>query len=647
MLSAFRNFLKSKIGMVAALIFLGVIALAFASMDVSSTGTFGGLSGAERVALVGDEEINVPELQTNINRQVELQRQQNPGMSREAFVENGGFESVLDRMIRDRAIAEFGRSIGLRAGDRLVDSRLVRMPEFRNAGGNFDPNVYRQVLSQVGYTDKLMRTYLGDQLLQQQVMVPVVLNSRMPESLVRRYSALQKERRTGQIAGFPAAAFAPKGDPTDAQLRAFYTANRTDYMRPERRVLRYAAFGEEALKGDIKPTEAEIKAAYDRDIAQYRAAELRTLTTLIVPLASGETVARAIRQEVIGGKTLEAAARGRSLSTTKGEPMEKAAVSTRDSAAVANAAFATAQGQVSQPVRGRLGFYLVRVDAIQQKAGRSLDAVRGEIAAALTLEKRRSALLDLSESIENAVDEGSNLLELADAYGLTVQTTPPLLSNGAAYGQPGTGTPELLRPVVSTAFLMEEGQPQLDELIPGTAFLVYDVSEVTQAAPAPLAEIKEVVTAAWRMEEGAKAAEAAAKRVLKLVQQGKSFAEAMAAEKVALPAPEPIDMNRSQLSDLQSVPAPLALVFSMAKGTAKPLDMGNNAGWVVVKLDNIEPGKLVENDPELLRVGQQLHAVLADEQSREFVSAIEDEVGVERNQSTIDTVKSALSGRGS
>ncbi len=646
MLSIFRNFLKSKIGMAVALLFLGVIALAFAGMDVSSSGAFGGISGADRVAIVGDERISTSEVQVNVNRQVELQRQQNPGLSLAAFIENGGFEQVLDRMIESRALAEYGRSIGLRASTALVDSRLVRMPEFRNAGGQFDPNIYRQVLGQVGYSDEMMRRYLGEQLLQQQTMVPVALNSHMPQSLVRRYSALQKERRTGQIAGFPAVLYAPKNGPTDAQLNAFYTAHRADYMLPERRVLRYAAFGEEALKADIKPTDAEIKARYDRDIAQYRAAELRSLTTLIVPLASGEAAAKTIRQEVAAGKTLEAAASARGLSVSKGEPLEQAAVATRDSAAVAAAAFAAAKGQVSQPVRGRLGFYIVRVDGIEQKAGKSLDAAKAEIAAALTLEKRRAALLDLSEGIEGAVDDGSNLLEIADAYGLTIQSTPPLLSNGAVYGQAGQGAPQLLLPIVSTAFLMEEGQPQLDELVPGTTFLVYDVGTVTPAAPAPIAEIKQVLTTAWRMEEGAKAAKAAADRVLKLVQRGTSMDAALAAEKVQLPPAQKIDMNRAELSNIQRVPAPLALVFSMAKGSTKKLDLGRSSGWVVVKLDDIEPGKLAPDDPELERVGSQLHAILANEQSFEFLRAVQDEVGVERHKSTIDTLKAALSGQG-
>ena len=52
MLETFRNALKSKIGAGIALIVLILIALAFASGDVASTGGFGGVAGGDRVATI-------------------------------------------------------------------------------------------------------------------------------------------------------------------------------------------------------------------------------------------------------------------------------------------------------------------------------------------------------------------------------------------------------------------------------------------------------------------------------------------------------------------------------------------------------------------------------------------------------------------
>ncbi|HSG33757.1 MAG TPA: peptidyl-prolyl cis-trans isomerase, partial [Sphingomonadaceae bacterium] len=476
---------------------------------------------------------------------------------------------------------------------------------------------------------------------------PVVLNSRMPESLVRRYAALQHEHRRGEIATLPSAAYAPAADPSAEQLQAYYQANRSDYIRPERRILRYAAYGEEALTADITPTDAEIAARYERDIDLYRAAELRNLETLIVPLASGQAEANAIRAEVVAGKSLDQAARERGLSVNRSQPMEQDDVASRDSAAVAAAAFATPQGGLTQPVRGRLGFYIVRVAGIEQKAGRSIAQVRDEIVDQLTTEKRRAALLDLSASIEDSINDGANLVEIADAFGLTIQSTPPIIGTGQVYGNSQAAVPPGLMPIVPTAFALEEGQAQIDELLTGTTFIVYDVGDIINSAPAPLSEIEATVKLAWKQTEGLKAARAAADRIAARLDEGQTLAAALAEEKVPLPAITPVDMNRSELSDMQRVAAPLALLFSMAEGTVKKLELGNKAGWVVTKLDDIEVGELAENDPELVRVGDQLHRILANEQAWSFTRAVKEDVGVELNDSTIEVLKSQLGGTGS
>jgi len=57
MFQFFRNFFKTKLGLAIALAFLGLIALAFASADVSSTGTFGGIAGL-RLGRISDVPVN-------------------------------------------------------------------------------------------------------------------------------------------------------------------------------------------------------------------------------------------------------------------------------------------------------------------------------------------------------------------------------------------------------------------------------------------------------------------------------------------------------------------------------------------------------------------------------------------------------------
>src|SRR5690606_10805766 len=186
----------------------------------------------------------------------------------------------------------------------------------------------------------------------------------MPESIGKRYASLLRERREGAIAMLPSAIFAPQGQPTDAQLQAFYKDARDRFIRPERRVIRYAAFGPEAV-GDLPPpTEAQITQRYNRDKAKYSAVERRRFTQLVVPT---QDAANAILAEVRGGKSLDAAAREKGLATASVGPVNQSDFANNTSAAIAQAAFTAAQGALVPPASTSLGWYLVRVDAIDKQ----------------------------------------------------------------------------------------------------------------------------------------------------------------------------------------------------------------------------------------------------------------------------------------
>ena len=135
MLQLFRSFFKSKFGVGITLAFLVLIAFAFASSDVANTSLFGGVSGGDRVAVVGDERIDASELTSAVSTTLDSARQSNPTLTMQAFIAQGGVESVLDQLLQRTAIAEYARQHGMRAGKRLVDSEIAQIPAFRGIDG--------------------------------------------------------------------------------------------------------------------------------------------------------------------------------------------------------------------------------------------------------------------------------------------------------------------------------------------------------------------------------------------------------------------------------------------------------------------------------------------------------------------------------
>jgi peptidyl-prolyl cis-trans isomerase D len=643
MIQFIRRFFDSKFGIPVTLGFLALIAVAFASADISGTGTFGGLSGGDRVAVVGDQKIGTADLSRSATNALDQVRQQNPSLSMPAFLAQGGLEEVLDQIIDRAAIAEFARSFGLRAGDNLVNSEIVQIGAFRGPDGNFSQEIYRAAIAQQGLNDAQVRADLGEGLLAQQILVPAAFGARMPDKLVSQYAALLAESRQGTIGVVPSALYAPTAAPTAAQLQAHYERNRANYIRPERRVIRFATFDAEAVAGSAEPTDAAIAARYQQDRARYAASESRTVSQLIVPT---QQAANALRQQVAGGQSLAAAASQAGFQVAAIGPVTREQLAAQTSAAVAQAAFAANEGTVAAPARSGLGWHVVRVDQVERTAGRTLAQAREEIAATLREDNRRRAIAELSASIEERLDDGESLADIAREIGAQVQTTPPIVAEGLVYGTAETA-PAVLAPALQTAFQMEEGEPQIAEVVAGETFLMFEVSEITQSATAPLAEIRADVTADWRLTQGLARARAAADRILARLKRGGTLAEAMRAENAALTDIDPIDLTREDLARQGGrVPPPLALMFSMAEGTSKRLEAPGKSGWFLVDLDQIETGTVARDNPLYAQARQELGQALGREYGDQFRAAIREAVGVERNQVAIDAVRRQLSGAG-
>ncbi|AKM07220.1 peptidylprolyl isomerase [Pelagerythrobacter marensis] len=643
MIQFFRRFFQSKLGIPLTLAFLALIAFAFASSDVANTGTFGGVAGGDRVAVVGGQKIDSADLVESARSALDRVREENPNISMEAFIAQGGLDDVLDQMIDRAAIAEYARRHGLRAGDNLVNSEIISIPAFRGASGEFDTATFRQALSARRISESAFRSDLSQGLLAQQLLVPAVFGAKAPDKLATRYAALLKERRRGSIAMLPSQAFAPKGAPEKAALEAFYTENRDDFIRPERRVIRYAAFGPEDLDTRIEPTAAEIAARYEEDSATYAASETRRLSQLIVPT---QEAANTIRTRVGSGGSLETAAREAGFDVAELGPISQAELAAQSSADVARAAFAAERGAMAAPARSGLGWHVVRVDAVERTAARSLEQVRGEIADTMRAEKRQRALADLAASIEEQLTDGVSLGDIAQQLDVEIQTTRPLLATGSVYGAPNETAPEVLGPALDTAFQMIEGEPQLAEVARGETYLIFEASQIIESAAAPLAEIRDDVIAAWRQDRGAAAAKAAADRVLARVKDGASLSAAISEEETSLPSPEPVNLTRQQLAAFQGqFPAPLALLFSMAQGTTKKLEAPADNGWYVVDLDQIETGTVAADDPLLAQTRQELGPAIGSEYADQLRVALRKELGVERNATAIEAVRKQLLGQ--
>ncbi|HXH17104.1 MAG TPA: SurA N-terminal domain-containing protein [Sphingomonas sp.] len=647
MLAFFRRLTHSKVGVVITFIVLGVIALAFAAGDITGLSSMtggAGITGGD-VAKVGKGEVTENELKTQVQTQLEGFRQEQPTLDMATFVSQGGLDGTLDRIMSSMALEQFGRAQGMVVSKRAVDGQIASIPALQGPTGKFDENLYRQILAQRKLTDAQIRSDIVRDTYAQQLTIPSNGATQVSSQLALPYASLLLEKRTGTI-GFIPTAIVPAGPaPSDADLATFYKRNIARYTVPERRIVRYAVVTPEQVKAQAVPTDAEIAKSYQQDSARYAATEKRTISQVVVADQAGAT---ALAAKVKGGASLADAARAAGLEASTQTGVEKAAYAGTSSPQVADAVFAAANGAVIGPVRTQLGWVVAKVDKVETVAARSLAQVRGEIAAALGIQKAAQALSDIHDRIDDSLSKNATFDEVTADQKLQPVTTPALIASGANPDDPASQPNPAIAPLVSAAFQAAEGDgPQLVQLGTDGGFAVVALGRVIAATPRPLAQVRADVLRDVTADRSRQAARKVAADVLARINKGMPIQQSLGQTGLKLPAARPLTASRAQVAaDPRGAPPALALMFSMAPNTAKTLAAPDDSGWFVIKLDSIASGNATGNDAAIKAARANIGRSVGREYVEQFAKAVRAEVGVKTNKTAIARVRADLLGQG-
>ncbi|MFC4292172.1 SurA N-terminal domain-containing protein [Sphingorhabdus arenilitoris] len=640
MISFFRKLFSSKFGTIFALVFVGLIAVAFTLGDVTGSGSFGGLGGGN-VAKVGNKNITLGEFTDAVDNRLRAERQQNPNLDMARFVEGGGFDATLQNLIDRYAISVFGEETGIAVSKRMIDAEILKIPGAKGLDGKFSQEAFQAFLGQIGLSEKSFREGFTQQYYIQQILPATEGRIKTPSSYVLPYASLQLEQRSGELGFIPSAAYAPQKDATDAELAKYYRENSTRFTIPEQRAVSYVLFDDSIVAELAKPTAKEIADYYAENKDAYAASEARDITRFVVPT---EAAAKAAIDQVNAGKSLEAVAQGLGLSVTKDTNVTRQALTGLSSKAVADAVFAAPKGQIAKPARASLGFFVARVTDVRATPAKTLAQATPEITQLLETEKAATVLSEYTTEIEDAFANGTSLADVAKERELKVETTPKLFATGQNPADPNYRPRAEMAVILPAAFQMEEGgEAQLIEIEKGKSFAMISLAEVKKAAPPPLAEVRAVIMQQWKMAKGSEKAKAAAEQVQKAVNSGKSLADAMKALNIKTPPTESIKGSRAELKqENQNLPPPLLLLFSMKQGTAKKLDAPNNAGWLIVKLNQIIKGDASKNAELIAAKTAELTELMSQEQGAALVNAAAKQVGVKKNDSVIAAQRKRL-----
>jgi peptidyl-prolyl cis-trans isomerase D len=646
MLSSLRALQKTKLGTAIVASSFILILIGFASTGVRDfgTGKFGFGSSASTLATIGSEQVTEQEMSDAMQRRLQQVRQQQPEASYATIV--GDIDAILGEMIDEKTLIAFAHKFHFPLSKRLVDAEIAQIPQTKGVDGKFSEQNYQGFLAQQRMTDSQVREILAGGLLQRYLVTPIAANARVSAGMARPYASMLLESREGEAAAIPLGAFRAGLKPSDAEVQKFYAANRNRYMVPEQRVLRIARIGTEQVAG-VTASDEEVASYYSSHKVDYAPKETRDISQALV---QDQATANGIAERARGGATIAAAAApaGANAAVTTLKAQTREAYTSVAGEKATAAVFAAPSGGVVGPVQTDFGWAVAKVEAVKTSGGKSPEQARADIASKITAEKRKGAIEDLVDKVQSAIDDGSNFVEAAKKANLTVTTTPPIAADGTARSDPGFKLPPDLAPALKTGFQIEANDPpEIVTLPKGEGYAMVSPGQVSPAAPAPLANVRDQVAKDWIDAKATERARAAAAQIEAKVAKGMSLAQAVKESGSPLPPVQPLAARRIQLATAQGpVPPGMKLLFSLAEGKSRMMPDPQGRGFFIVKVKKITPGNAMLQPALIGQMQNELQQGISEDYAREFLAAMREAIGVKRNDSAIQAMKTRMASSG-
>jgi peptidyl-prolyl cis-trans isomerase D len=622
--------MRKGAGNIAAKGLMFLLVIAFASWGI---GDYLTVSPNPTVATVGSVSISSADFNNEFRRDLQsIQQRTGAVISMEQARSLGLVDAALGRMI-DRALVDQGaRALGLRVSDQVVREAILNQPAFRGAGGQFDRLRFETALRNEGLSEGFYVNFMRANLLRAQVVESLASGvDNAPDALTDPLFRYRQEKRVIEYVVVPNAPIDTLPEPEEAEIAAFHEKNAARFSHPEFRALSFVALEPSALLNEVEASEQEMRDEYEARRAMYNIPEKRDIEQAVY---ATEAAAREAHALIKGGKSLDAVAEA----TLKVKPADlKLGKLTRDQlpAPIADRAFALNLGAVSEPVQSPLGWHIVRVAGMEAGTTRSFEQVKDELKRAVGLRHAADRLVKLKDRFEDALAASGKIEDAATSLGLTLQRIAAVDAQGRGPdGKPAAGLPAY-RSFVPIAFRAAEGaEPEVHEA-ENASYFALRVDSVTPAKLRPLAEVRGLVIAGWKIDAAGKAAANRATAIADRVKAGAKLAELAESVKGTVEVTSPLTRAGAGGPN-KLMPATLAELFGAQVGAVVTGPSRTADGHLVARLARIDAANAATGAAERAQISASIGDGIAEDLLFQYRKHLEAQFGVTLNRAALD-----------
>jgi len=628
MLRGIRTASANWLGKIIMGLVMGLLIVSFAVWGIGDI--FRGF-GTSKLAKIGKTEIGIEQFRQIYNdRLQQLGRQIGRPISPDQARALGFDQQLLGQLVAETALDERTRQLGLGLSDAEVARRITEDPTFRGFTGQFDRTRFEQMIRSAGYSEARYAAEQRRVSLRRQLAETISGEVTAPKAMAEVLNRYEGEQRSIEYVVLDRTKAGDIPTPTPEVLARYFEERKILFRAPEyRKIAVIVLTVADALQWMTVP-DAEARAKYEEQRSRFATPERRQVQQIVF---ANIDEARAASERLAGGLSFAALAAERGLKDADID-LGLVAKSGMVDRAVADAAFALKEGEASQPVQGRFGTAIVHVSKIEPEHARSYEEVAPELKRELATERAREEIQAKYNKIEDERAGGAQLSEIAQKLGVTAHTIEAVDRSGRdAEGNSVTLPPGV--DILPNIFASDVGVENDPLQLPGGGYVWYDVAGITPSRERTLEEVKDKVEAHWRDDQIAERLKTKAKELTEKLNAGSTMADIAGAN--GLKVETASGLKRGKSSEAISANL-LEEAFKAVKGAAGMAEGQNATERVVFRVTDISIRGLDPASAEAKRIDDDLKRALADDIMGQYLSRLQNDIGVSINQSALRQV---------
>ena len=623
MLRGIRKASANWLGRAVMGVVMGLLAASFAVWGINDI--FRGF-GRSTLAEIGGTEIPIEQFRRAYNER--LQRfgdQIGHPLSPEEASQIGLDRQVLAEMLVEAGLDQRARQMRLGIPDAEIVRRITTDPAFRTPAGTFDRARFEYLLRNAGYSEQRFIAEQRRLTLRQQIMGSLAGGLQAPKTWLDAINRFQNEERSIDYVTLGPAQAGDIAAPTADELNKYFEARKLLFRAPEyRKIVTVQATPAEIGKW-MEISDADVKRAFDQHRSRYVTPERRRVEQMVFPtMAEAEAAAARLKD----GLSFAALAAERNL---KDSDIDLGTVPKSEivDPAVADAAFALKEGEVSAPVAGRFGAVLVTVTKIEPEEAKSLAELAPQIRKDIATERGKAEVASLHDKIEDARAGGSTLQEAAEKVKLPVVTYDAIDRSGRdPKGEPVKNLAHAAD-VINAAFASDVGVDN-EPIEADGGYVWYEVAGITPAHDRTLDEVRPQVEASWREDEIASRLKAKAAELLDKLKSGTALDALATANDLKVETAD--KLKRGKATGGISIPA-IRSIFRTAKDSFGSAPGDNAGSWIIFRVTEVTDPKL--EAAAAVRIAEVVDRHLSDDIFGQYAARLENELGTTVNRAAL------------